>query len=249
MKMGDFKPGDVVSDRSANGMTWTGVVRSDVKGWCKPDEILVLRTGDTKPHVIPKRAVIPNSVRSRNAVVQKALNAVARNESIRHPYTAAGKRFLEKAKASIRKASDKDLGPGGMWLPNMLSEMERTPGLSDDEMDLIQDDLYRLIAVNADTSVLRETAVNGAGYVDASTVVIRPGDAVVFKTGYRSHSNDDDWLERNGDTVREVRGDEVKIGPSANDWAKIKDLMVWHNSRSTNSIVAKAMNASHKRRS
>lgn len=77
----EFKPGDVVSYRSANGMTWTGIVKSDMNGWCKPDEILVLRTGDTKPHVIPKRAVIPNSLRSRNAVVAKALNArrVARN--------------------------------------------------------------------------------------------------------------------------------------------------------------------------
>lgn len=87
-------------------------------------------------------------------------------------------------------------------------------------------------------------ARNAAGYVDASSVVLHPGDAVVFKTGYRSHSNDDEWLERNGDTVREVRGDEVKIGPSANDWAKIKDLMVWHNAaRSRNSVVQKALNA------
>lgn len=92
------------------------------------------------------------------------------------------------------------------------------------------------MAPNADTGVIRKTAVNGAGYVDASTVMIRPGDAVVFKAGYRLHSDDDDWLERNGDTVREVRGDEVKLGPSANDWAKIKDLMVWHNSRSTNAV-------------
>lgn len=87
-------------------------------------------------------------------------------------------------------------------------------------------------------------AANAAGYVDASTVVIRPGDAVVFKVGYRTHKDDDEWLERNGDTVREVRGDEVKIGPSANDWAKKSDLMVWHNSvRSTNAVVAKALNA------
>lgn len=87
-------------------------------------------------------------------------------------------------------------------------------------------------------------ARNAAGYVDASSVVLHPGDAVVFKTGYRSHSNDDEWLERNGDTVREVRGDEVKIGPSANDWAKIKDLMVWHNAaRSRNAVVQKALNA------
>jgi hypothetical protein len=69
----------------------------------------------------------------------------ARNDMTRHPYTSTGKRFMEKARASIRKASEKDLGPGGMWLPKMLSEMERTPGLSDDEMDLIQDDMYRLI--------------------------------------------------------------------------------------------------------
>jgi uncharacterized Zn ribbon protein len=80
-----------------------------------------------------------------------------------------------------------------------------------------------------DLLVYNSRARNAAGYVDASSVVLYPGDAVVFKAQYSSHKDDDEWLERNGDTVIEVRGNEVKIGPSANDWAKKSDLMVWHN--------------------
>lgn len=186
-----------------------------------------------------------NAARSRNAVVQKALNATgdrrdyyvvdefgnaADGSKTPLPFDRASKLFL--------KLTGSKSGNGKWGIIRRGESASRA-----------RDWYGNIVSWNADTSVLRETAVNGAGYVDASTVVIRPGDAVVFKTGYRSHSNDDDWLERNGDTVREVRGDEVKIGPSANDWAKIKDLMVWHNSRSTNAVVAKALNASHKRRS
>lgn len=91
-------------------------------------------------------------------------------------------------------------------------------------------------------------ARNAAGYVDASSVVLYPGDAVVFKAQYSSHKDDDEWLERNSDTVREVRGNEVKLGPSANDWAKKSDLMVWHNAaRSRNAVVTKALNAARVR--
>ena len=83
-------------------------------------------------------------------------------------------------------------------------------------------------------------ACNAAGYVDASSVILYPGDAVVFKAQYSSHKDDDEWLERNGDTVREVRGNEVKLGPSANDWAKKSDLMVWHNAaRSRNDVLGR----------
>lgn len=95
--------------------------------------------------------------------------------------------------------------------------------------------------------IFTNAARNAAGYVDADKVMISQGDAVVFKSDYRAHKDDDEWLDRNGDTVREVRGDEVKIGPSANDWVKAKDLMVWHNSRavSRNAVVQKALNAAN----
>lgn len=97
--------------------------------------------------------------------------------------------------------------------------------------------------------IFTNAARNAAGYVDADKVMIYQGDAVVFKSDYRAHKDDDEWLDRNGDTVREVRGDEVKIGPSANDWVKAKDLMVWHNSRavSRNAVVQKALNATRSR--
>jgi hypothetical protein len=203
-----------------------------------PQPIITVKYDDGSVGVADAKdiRVIPNSLRSRNAVVQKALNAAL-------PVGGMG------ASDSTILWRMIDGGKDEPYHDEYQSRLDRMnqKNITEDTVAILKKYGYRF--KNADTSVLRETAVNGAGYVDASTVVIRPGDAVVFKTGYRSHSNDDDWLERNGDTVREVRGDEVKIGPSANDWAKIKDLMVWHNSRTTNAVVAKALNVSHKRRS
>lgn len=119
-------------------------------------------------------------VRSTIPVVNAAINTAARNDMTRHPYTSTGKRFMEKARASIRKASEKDLGPGGMWLPKMLSEMERTPGLSDDEMDLIQDDMYRLIneefnrrsRLTAKNSAARNAKVKGIGPIQTEDDIV-----------------------------------------------------------------------------
>ena len=288
--MAKFKVGDYVMWKSVVDGNGVGKVTrvidedhvevEDVSGGVKR------RKSISRDNLEIMKLTLKNAARSRNAVVQKALNAVARNGAM------AALDSSEKCKIkSIASGMPCSFMDGGDSLSGVIKHSKR-PFLyidfdvSKSEIDgkpyyewyvhawnrtrkwernggqyKIEDAVSAAaqamrgakqmiekwaggVPLNADTSVLRETAVNGAGYVDASTVVIRPGDAVVFKTGYRSHSNDDDWLERNGDTVREVRGDEVKIGPSANDWAKIKDLMVWHNSRTTNAVVAKALNAS-----
>lgn len=224
----------------------------------------IMNDGSESAELVVDVKAISNA--ARNAVVQKALNATGDKSKQKDWNVGRGTKGVYTA---VRFHMPFDMNTWGPWyrgyfkpdrgqadtdkVRHFYDEASRERFIRDENRKngfVVKGGEYVLSGYvpktswNADTSVLRETAVNGAGYVDASTVVIRPGDAVVFKTGYRSHSNDDDWLERNGDTVREVRGDEVKIGPSANDWAKIKDLMVWHNSRTTNAVVAKALNAS-----
>lgn len=158
-------------------------------------------------------------MKTKNRIVAKAVNAVARNAVKVGDYCTIKSGL--RCKESGKTGQIVDLGEfkGRQTFVMKMEDGHTISGFVDSFID--------------DSSA---RARNAAGYVDASSVILYPGDAVVFKAQYSSHKDDDEWLERNGDTVREVRGNEVKLGPSANDWAKKSDLMVWHNAARNASV-------------
>ena len=181
---------------------------------------------------VAKRLISANS-RSRNAVVQKALNAVARNR--RDSFAVFGDdqpiRYLrwDDALSCIDEVKARAVRDWNIKLPETFNLTCGGKFVGQFKIDT-NGNVYR----NADTSVLRETAVNSE-LVNLWHVM---DDAKkIAEEGHTNHNVKSILRLAISAAEKEEPGH-----PSIKEAKKI--LSMFNSSRSTNSVVAKAMNAS-----
>jgi len=163
--------------------------------------------------------ILANAARSRNAVVQKALNAVARNGRA-IPVDSKGKGIIERCK--IRTADGEVAEVAHIDEDGFVyfkSKDGRVRGVSADTVTRL----------NADTSVLRETAVNAK---------FKVGDRVIGEL--RTPSSVGTVVK-----VEKFRLMKVKFDEDGTIFTvdQNKFMPYTNSTRTTNAVIAKAMNA------